>query len=369
MPCPPKISLRAVTGWLVFCATLPTLRGGLLDGWRNRMQSIVPRSYVCRPAATPIVIDGRPDDAAWAAAPWTADFVDIEGDAKPKPRFRTRAKLLWDDRYLYIAAELEEPHVWGTLTTHDTVIFNDPDFEVFLDPDGDTHGYYEFEMNALNTGWDLQLVKPYIDGGPARNEWEIPGLQTAVHVRGTINNPADKDLGWTLEIAMPWAALGPPPGRSGPPGEGERWRLNFSRVEWHVTTEDGVTRKVPKTPEDNWVWSPQGVVDMHRPEMWGVLQFTHRPSGEAVTVAPIPGKAARDAVLAVYYAQVDFRKAQGRWALTLDELGPVAGTLAPAPSVPTLRATSDGYECTARFADGAVQRTWRIRQDRWLRLE
>ena len=50
------------------------------------------------------------------AAPWTADFVDIQGGAKPKPRFRTRAKMLWDDDYLYIAAELEEPHVWATLT-------------------------------------------------------------------------------------------------------------------------------------------------------------------------------------------------------------------------------------------------------------
>ena len=66
--------------------------------------------------------------------PWTTDFVDIQGGAKPTPRFRTRAKLLWDDDYLYIAAELEEPHVWATLTQHDSVIFQDPDFEVFIDP-------------------------------------------------------------------------------------------------------------------------------------------------------------------------------------------------------------------------------------------
>ena len=25
--------------------------------------------------------------------------------------------------------------------------------------------------------------------------------------------------------------------------------------------------------EDNWVWSPQGLVDMHVPERWGVVQF------------------------------------------------------------------------------------------------
>src|SRR5262249_12833697 len=131
--------------------------------WHERMQPIIPKAYLCRCAASPLVIDGRPDEAAWAAAPWTEDFVDIEGSAKPNPRLRTRAKLLWDDDYLYIAAELQEPHLWATLTNHDAVIFRDPDFEVFIDPLGQTEPYYEFEMNALNTAWDLLLDKPYMD--------------------------------------------------------------------------------------------------------------------------------------------------------------------------------------------------------------
>src|SRR5262249_53510417 len=107
---------------------------------------IPPPGYVCYRAAKPITIDGKLDDPAWQCAPWTADFVDIEGPAKPKPRFRTRVKMLWDERYLYIGAELEEPHVWGTLTKHDSVIFNDNDFEVFLDANGDNHCYGEVEI-------------------------------------------------------------------------------------------------------------------------------------------------------------------------------------------------------------------------------
>ena len=46
------------------------------------------------------------DDAAWRDAPWTEDFVDIEGSKQPAPTFRTRAKMLWDDTYFYIGAEL-----------------------------------------------------------------------------------------------------------------------------------------------------------------------------------------------------------------------------------------------------------------------
>ena len=221
-----------------------------------------PLGYTCHFTRVAPHIDGKLDDRVWAQAPWTSDFVDIEGAAKPRPRFRTRVKMLWDHRYLYIAAELTEPDVKATLTEHDSVIFHDNDFEVFLKPLPETPSYYEFEMNALNTGWDLFLPKPYRMGGLADNSWDIRGLQTAVSVGGTLNNSADKDRGWTLEIAYPLDAF-----RSRqdvpPPRAGTVWRINFSRVEW--------TAGQPK--EDNWVWSPQGIVDMHLPERWGFLHF------------------------------------------------------------------------------------------------
>jgi hypothetical protein len=175
----------------------PSVEQGMLAPYPH------PKGYVCYRATTPITIDGKLTDPAWEAAPWTDSFVDIEGDKQPKPRFRTRAKMLWDDEALYIAAELEEPHVWANLTKHDSVIFQDNDFEVFLDPNGDNHLYGELELNARNTTWDLLLTKPYKDGGRAVTAWEILGLKTAVHIDGTLNDPRDKDTGWTVEINGP----------------------------------------------------------------------------------------------------------------------------------------------------------------------
>ena len=174
---------------------------------KSASSSPAPKGYICCRATAPIRIDGRLDEDAWKLAPWTDDFVDIQGDARPQPRFRTRAKMLWDDSYFYVAAVLEEPHVWGTLTKHDSVIFQDNDFEIFIDPDGDNHEYYELEINALNTEWDLFLKKPYRDGGPAINEWEVPGLKKAVHVDGTLNNAKDTDKSWSVEFAIPWKVL------------------------------------------------------------------------------------------------------------------------------------------------------------------
>src|SRR5947209_5530135 len=191
----------------------------------------LPHGYVCYRAPSPVTIDGRPTEAAWIAAPWSEPFADIEGDQRPKPRHRTRVKMLWDDAALYIAAELEEPHVWATLTEHDAVIFHDNDFEVFLAPDGDSHLYAELELNALNTTWDLLLTKPYKDGGRALNGWEVIGLKTAVHVDGTLNDPRDTDSGWTVEIKWPWAGLKELTNVPAPPRDGDQWRINFSRVE------------------------------------------------------------------------------------------------------------------------------------------
>ncbi len=269
-----------------------------------------PHAYPATRAAEPVVIDGRLDDQ-WKHAPWTTYFVDIEGDAKPRPRFKTRAKMLWDENYFYIAAELEEPHVWGTLTKHDSVIFHDNDFEVFLDPNSDSHEYFEFEMNVLNTGWDLFLNKPYKDQGKADNGWEIPGLKTAVHIDGTLNNHADTDKGWTLEIAFPWKAFAPAARMPLPPRKGDTWRVNFSRVEWRHEIHEGKYRRVPGTKEDNWVWSPQGKINMHLPEYWGYVRFVDRAAEGA---QPDPLFSLRMQLQRYYQRQADFRKQNKRWA-------------------------------------------------------
>ena len=231
-----------------------------------------PKQYEARAAAQPLKIDGKLDEAAWAEAAWTDLFVDIEGDVKPKPRFKTRAKMTWDSTYFYIAAEMEEPDLWAIYRDHDSVIFHQNDFEAFFDPDGDTLNYFEFEMNALNTGWDLFLPKPYRKGGKADNGWDIPGLQTAVAIDGTLNEPRDRDRGWTLEIAIPWTSFTERSGK-GRPNPGDEWRINFSRVEWQVDIVQGKYVKRPGLKEDNWVWSQQGAINMHIPEQWGYVRF------------------------------------------------------------------------------------------------
>jgi len=312
-----------------------------------------PERYVCYRTQQAPVIDGRLEAAVWDVAPWTVEFSDIRGPGHAPARWPTQAALLWDDDYLYLAARLEEPHLWATLVERDSVIYHDHDFELFIDPDGDTHNYYELEINALGTEWDLLLTRPYRDGGPADHEWDIEGLRSAVHLDGTLNDPSDVDRGWSIEIAIPWRALAEYSQRPAPPVAGDIWRMNFSRVEWTLDVVDGtyIKRVDPDSgeqlPEDNWVWSPQGLVAMHYPEMWGFVQFSSSVAGQGSDpFVADADDAARWALRRLYYAQRDHRSRTGQYTGSVEALKLESMDVAPFVWPPELVLESKGYSAT-----------------------
>ena len=285
-----------------------------------------PEQYVCYRATDPLVLDGKLTESSWESAAWTKDFVDIEGNLKPLPAHRTRVKMLWDDQYFYFGAVLEEPHVWATLRQRDTIVFHNDDFEVFIDPDGDGHGYYEVEVNALNTVWDLLMLWPYhLRRGPNNVvNWNNPGLMSAVHLEGTLNHSQDIDQYWSVEIAFPWKALMElAPGKIRP-NAGDQWRVNFSRVDWPVDIrpEGYLKRMNPETGKphgpDNWVWSPTGRIDMHRPETWGYVQFSDQPvTTSQDSFVSHPDEAIKWALWQLFYQQRAYREQFGRYTADL----------------------------------------------------
>ena len=281
-----------------------------------------PRQYIAYKAREKIIIDGRDKEASWQKAPWSDNFIDIEGRISPK--YKTNMKMLWDDQYLYFFAQMEEPHIWATLKERDTVIFYNNDFEIFIDPDGDTHNYMEFEMNALNTVWDLFLTKPYRDHGKVLDSWDIQGLKTAGYINGTLNDPSDTDRSWSVEIAMPWSVITEPGDSRDIPAE-QFWRINFSRVNWQYDLIDGrYFRKKEGTgkflPEYNWVWSPQWVINMHEPERWGYVYFSSNPVGHKTTFDIPRDERIKWTLYSLYRKQREHFNATGKWITSLDSL-------------------------------------------------
>lgn len=292
----------------------------------NEALFTTPRQYTALFTTNPPIIDGKIEDRAWQNAAWTEKFKDIEGDGKPAPTWNTRAKMTWTSEGLFIAAELLEPHVWAYLNNHDDIVFYDNDFEVFIDPDNDTHRYYEIEINAVNTIFDLFMPKPYRNSSGAMFAYDTPGMKTAINIQGTLNNPNDIDKGWTVEMFIPFMAV--TMGNVAKiPADGEFWRINFSRVEWDVEVKDGKYVKLKgangrNLPEHNWVWSPQGVINMHYPERWGYLFFSKPESGKAPADYSIPyGEKQKKHLWLVYYLQKEYFQKNRVYARELKDLG------------------------------------------------
>jgi hypothetical protein len=339
-----------------------------------------PERYVCHRARGPLTIDGRLDELSWTFAAWTSPFVDIEGDLKPRPRFRTRAKMLWDDECFYVAADLEEPHLWATVAQRDVPVLVDHDFEVFIDPDGDGHEYYELEINALNTVWDLFLVKPYRDVdlvgplsgdgsvSPAVTAWDLAGLRSAVHLRGTLNSSQDVDDGWTVELALPWKTLRQCAHGAAPPQPGDQWRVNFSRVEHPLEPLGATYRSRPGAPVDNWVWSPHRILNMHYPELFGFVQFSDTAAGEGEARFVVrPEDEAKRVLYRLYHRQKAYYREYGRFTTSLRDLRLDDPGLQHFGWPPRIQVTDSLFEASVGKVakpdgDGRRER-WHIRQD------
>lgn len=232
---------------------------------------ILSENYIVNQTSEKMIMDGKDFEKAWSHAEWSSDFVDIEGTSKPKPDQSTKFKMLWDQDFLYIFGLVQEKEIWATLKNRDDIIYHDNDFEVFLKPFDNAPYYYEIELNAYNTVLDLMMPKPYRYNGQAVLNWDVKNFRSAVYIEGTLNQTEDADRFWSVEMAIPFESL-KVYGTDFNIRNGTRWKIDFSRVRWDVTIENGKYLKL-KQPEHNWVWSPIGIIDMHLPERWGNMIF------------------------------------------------------------------------------------------------
>jgi hypothetical protein len=247
-------------------------------------------------------LTGRLTDDVWQRAPKSPAFVDM---ATGRPAlYETRAAALWDDECLYVGYWIEEPYPQAHQTERDSIIFLGNDVELFIDG-GDC--YYELEINALGTIYEVFFIwrDAYHRGGrfdlpefdlidrkafsfagdfdrtPASFwwgthprgprwaflDWDFPGIRSAVHVEGTLNQTDQPSRGWTVEIALPWEGMAPlANGRPLPPRDGDEWRLFFGRFQ-NIPIAD-------RHVQAAWCWSPHGIYDTHMPEKFTPVRFS-----------------------------------------------------------------------------------------------
>jgi len=244
-------------------------------------------------------IDGCLDEPAWQMAPRSPRFRDLISGRETI--HDTRAALLWDEEYLYVAYWIEEPDLQATLTERDAPIYQNNDVELFI---AGKDVYYEFEINSFGTIYEVLFIwnEAYEQGGyhllpglgkdaPESEtfngvgytshprglrtgffQWDFPGLQSAVYLDGTINDNQDRDRGWTVELALPWSGmdvLAKGDKRSLPPQDKDVWRMDFSRFNQYKEAK-------PADDSGGWAWSPHGVWDSHIPECFSYVHFSQK---------------------------------------------------------------------------------------------
>src|SRR5262245_60841451 len=122
----------------------------VLGGCSSAPPGPPPTEFHCRWAEGSITIDGAADEADWQRA----EVIDCfrQPWAGSAARTATRARLLWDRENLYFFADLEDGDLFADLTEHDAKTWLNDVFELFFKPAADKTAYYEFQVNAANTG-------------------------------------------------------------------------------------------------------------------------------------------------------------------------------------------------------------------------
>lgn len=252
-------------------ARLPLLTG-LLRWVAQVVQERPPIAHtVVYRAHTEIRIDGSLDEPEWQMAP-VLELKDIKGRDSPK----TTARLLWNDRYLYIAFECSDNDIWSTKTQRDDFLWEEEVVEVFIDPDGDGLNYYEFQVNPLGTQIDL-LIPDAVEGvkhGKKNAEWNCQGWLSAVKVSGTVNKRDDSDEGWTVEMAIPIDRI-PHPAKFAP-RPNTSWRLNLYRID-RAKGKEGDPLLL--------AWS-KCVAWFHEPERFARVTFAGNPYADDFRLYP-----------------------------------------------------------------------------------
>jgi len=167
--------------------------------------SVAPRPAAAAPTSAtagralrttrPPVIDGRADDAAWADAPVIDQFLEYEPTTGATPRFRTEARVLYDDRALYVRVRMFDPapdSILPLLARRDVRTPSDQ-IKLVVDAYHDGRTAYQFCLNPAGVKRDFFV---YNDSN------EDPSWDGVWDGAASIDS-----LGWTAEFRIPFSQL------------------------------------------------------------------------------------------------------------------------------------------------------------------
>jgi hypothetical protein len=175
-------------------------------------------------APTAPVLDGRGDDAVWATAPEIDSFKQFEPTEGGDPKYRTVARVAYDDRHLYVHLRAFDPHpdsIVSQLSRRDVHTPSDW-LMVLIDSYNDRRTGFEFHVNPAGVKRDASIINDGEEDLSWDAVWDVATTRDA--------------QGWSAEFRIPLSQLRFPP--NGAPAFGMMFMRTVGRsnerVAWPV---------------------------------------------------------------------------------------------------------------------------------------
>lgn len=247
------MSKNTLLALLIFAAT------GTGEDKYSELKNLGPLpQYVVKSTGEKIVVDGKLSEPAWLeTAPITLMFPwEYQSGKKQK----TTVRMLRDASTLYVGYEAEDSDVTAIYLNRDDPTYKDDCVEIFIRPDQDSDSYIGMEMNARGVLFDYLYPFPK----DYDKSLDLEGVELKTTLRGTLNQPNDRDAGWTLEVSVPFKNFGRLSNQP-KPRSGETWRVQINR--WDGTEASGGRRL------SMWCHSGLKQAHPHNPDRFGIVTF------------------------------------------------------------------------------------------------
>ena len=141
------------------------------------------------------VIDGRPGDVAWASAPLIDQFLEYEPNEGAETRFLTEARVLYDDRYLYVLVRMFDPapdSIVSQLARRDVRVYSEH-VKLVIDSYHDRRTAYQFALNPAGVKRDFYVYDDVNEDASWDAVWD--------------GEASIDSAGWTAEFRIPLSQL------------------------------------------------------------------------------------------------------------------------------------------------------------------
>jgi hypothetical protein len=212
-------------------------------------------------------LKGLWNGAAWQqAAVLAINYFRPESSSHRPP---TRARLLFDDAYLYGIFQVDDYYVRSVHTRFQGPTYLDSCVEIFMQPDPN-QGYFNFEFNAggaLAVFYIRDSVRTESGFKSFTKLSETQGEQVGIfHSQPALIDPERVGaLTWTLEFAIPLAVL----------AQYAEFPSALAGQTWH----GNLFKCGDQTSHPHWAsWAPVDELNFHLPRCFGELYFEGRAS-------------------------------------------------------------------------------------------